>query len=37
MRVASPVDGVVKTVHFTLDEQVQEGAVLVSFAPQGEG
>ena len=31
MRVTSPVDGVVQAVHYTVDDQVEEGAVLLSF------
>ena len=31
MQVTSPADGVVKAVHFAVDDQVEEGATLVSF------
>ncbi len=33
MRITCPADGVVKTVHFGVDDQVEEGATLVSFEP----
>ena len=33
MQITCPSDGVVKTVHFAVDDQVDEGATLVSFEP----
>ena len=33
MQITCPADGVVKTVHFAVDDQVNEGATLVSFDP----
>ena len=33
MQITCPADGVVKTVHYAVDDQVAEGATLVSFEP----
>ena len=35
MQITCPADGVVKTVHFAVDDQVNEGATLVSFEAAG--